>query len=90
MTLISKKDISKFKEVQLDLNSWLNCYNNERACTRKHCYGKIPTQTFSGSKSMVKEKLLESLAENQKSLPSVVNIFENNCQLFLILNCQIK
>ncbi|SDH84423.1 hypothetical protein SAMN05421846_102237 [Chryseobacterium taeanense] len=34
----------------------------------KHCYGKTPMQTFLDSKPMAKEKLLETLAEEQKIL----------------------
>ncbi|NAW51199.1 IS481 family transposase, partial [Elizabethkingia argentiflava] len=41
-------------------------YNNERTHTGKHCYGKTPLQTFLDSKPIAKEKLLETLAVEQK------------------------
>jgi hypothetical protein len=34
----------------------------------KHFYGKTPMQTFLDSKPMAREKLIETLAENQKIL----------------------
>jgi len=43
-------------------------YNEERTHTGKHCHGKTPMQTFFGSKHIAKEKLLETLAEEQKTL----------------------
>ncbi|CAA7393997.1 hypothetical protein CHRY9393_03610 [Chryseobacterium fistulae] len=63
-----KKIYRSIEELQLDLNSWLLYYNNERTHTGKHCYGKTPMQTFLDSKAMAKEKLLETLAEEQKIL----------------------
>lgn len=63
-----KKIYRSIEELQLDLNSWLSYYNNERTHTGKHCYGKTPMQTFLDSKTIAKEKLLETLAEEQKIL----------------------
>lgn len=63
-----KKIYRSIEELQLDLDSWLNYYNNERTHTGKHCYGKTPMQTFLDSKPMAREKLLETLVENQKIL----------------------
>ena len=63
-----KKIYRSIEELQLDLNSWLSYYNNERTHTGKHCYGKTPMQTFLDSKTIAKEKLLETLAEKQKIL----------------------
>lgn len=63
-----KKIYRSIEELQLDLNSWLSYYNNERTHTGKHCYGKIPIQTFLDSKTIAKEKVLETLAEEQKIL----------------------
>ena len=63
-----KKIYRSIEELQLDLNNWLSYYNNERTHTGKHCYGKTPMQTFLDSKPMAKEKLLETLAVEQKIL----------------------
>ena len=49
------------------INKWKNI-PHERTHTGKHCYGKTPMQTFLDSKPMAKEKLLETLAEEQKIL----------------------
>src|SRR5690606_38881442 len=63
-----KKIYRSIEELQLDLNNWLLYYNTERTHTGKHCYGKTPMQTFLNSKPMAREKLLETLAEDQKIL----------------------
>ncbi|NAW51417.1 transposase, partial [Elizabethkingia argentiflava] len=63
-----KKIYRSIEELQLDLNSWLSYYKNERTHTGKHCYGKTPMQTFLDSKTIAKEKLLEILAVEQKIL----------------------
>jgi len=58
-----EENYRSIEELQLDLNSWLSYYNNERTHTGKHCYGKTPMQTFLDSKPMAK-----TLAEEQKIL----------------------
>jgi len=63
-----KKIYRSIEELQLDLNSWLSYYNNERTHIGKHCYGKTPMQTFLDSKTMAKEKLSEVLQRNKKFL----------------------
>lgn len=63
-----KKIYRSIEELQKDLDSWLHYYNQERTHSGKHCYGKTPMQTFQDSKSLAREKLLETLAEEQKIL----------------------
>lgn len=63
-----KKIYRSVEELQTDLNNWLTYYNTERTHTGKHCYGKTPMHTFLNSKPLAREKLLETLAEEQKIL----------------------
>ena len=52
---------SSLEELQLDLDIWLEYYNNERPHSRKYCYGKTSMQTFIDSKRLALEKSNEIL-----------------------------
>lgn len=54
-----KKVYRSINDLQEDLDSWLEYYNNERTHSGKHCYGKTPMQTYQDSIYLAKEKLLE-------------------------------
>ena len=47
--------------MQLDLDIWLEHYNNECPHSGKYCYGKTPIQTFKDSKRLAIEKSNEIL-----------------------------
>ena len=51
-----KKIYSSLEELQKDLDTWLDYYNNERPHSGKFCYGKTPMQTFKDSKKLALEK----------------------------------
>ena len=63
-----KKIYRSIEELQLDLNSWLSYYNNERTHTGKHCYGKTPMQTFWIVNLLQKRNYWKLLQRNKKSL----------------------
>jgi hypothetical protein len=54
-----KKVYRSINDLQEDLDSWLEYYNNERTHSGKHCYGKTPMQTYQDSIYLAKKKLLE-------------------------------
>jgi transposase InsO family protein len=56
-----KKIYSSLGDLQKDLDTWLNYYNNERPHSGKFCYGKTPMQTFKDSKKLALEKNNEIL-----------------------------
>jgi len=56
-----KKIYSSLEELQKDLDTWLDYYNNERPHSGKFCYGKTPMQTFRDSKKLALEKNNEIL-----------------------------
>ena len=56
-----KKIYSSLEELQKDLDTWLDYYNNERPHFGKFCYGKTPMQTFKDSKKLALEKNNEIL-----------------------------
>ena len=51
-----RKIYISLKELQLDLDLWLNRYNTERPHSGKYCYGKTPLQTLLASKHLCQEK----------------------------------
>lgn len=58
-----KKIYRSIDELQLDLDSWLDTYNNLRPHSGKYCYGKTPMQTFNESKHIAIEKNVGNMLE---------------------------
>ena len=51
-----KKIYLELQELQKDLDTWMQYYNNERPHSGRYCYGKTPMQTFIDSKRLAVEK----------------------------------
>lgn len=62
-----KKIYRSINELQKDLDSWMNYYNYERTHSGKYCFGKTPMHTFELTKELAREKLLETLKQDQKT-----------------------
>lgn len=62
-----KKIYKSLEELQQDADAWVKEYNQFRPHSGKHCYGKTPMQTFSESKNLATEKILEKSYENSQS-----------------------
>ena len=60
-----KKIYRNVPELQQDLDRWMNYYNNERTHSGKYCFGKTPMQTFTDTINLAKDRLLETLKEDQ-------------------------
>jgi transposase InsO family protein len=56
-----KKLYDSLENLQKDLDTWLEYYNNERPHSGRYCFGKTPMQTFIESLPLAKEKLLNDL-----------------------------
>lgn len=56
-----KKIYHSLEELQLDLDDWIEWYNNERTHSGKFCFGKTPWQTLQNSKHLALEKQLNEL-----------------------------
>ena len=68
-----KKLYHRLEELQLDLDIWMEEYNNNRVHSGRYCYGKTPIETFLDSKHLAEEKMLEKFytptqEENRTSL----------------------
>lgn len=61
-----KKLYSGIEELQADADAWIQHYNTERPHSGRYCYGKTPMQTFQDSRHLAKEKMLDSLWDNNK------------------------
>ena len=54
-----RKLYTSLEQLQADVDDWVRSYNEERAHSGKHCFGKTPWQTFLDSKAMALEKQLD-------------------------------
>lgn len=68
-----KKIYNTIEELQIDLDDWLQKYNELRPHSGKYCYGKTPMQTFNDSKHIAQAKDLSSMLE---SSDNVINLTE--------------
>ncbi len=55
-----RKIYNNLDDLQVDLDTWLKNYNEERVHSGKYCFGKTPMQTFLDSMPLVKEKMLNN------------------------------
>jgi len=58
-----KKVYTTLEELQRDVDTWLEEYNERRPHTGKYCFGKTPLQTFLDSIALAKAKQLDELKE---------------------------
>jgi hypothetical protein len=60
-----KKVYRSIQELQNDLDRWMTYYNQDRTHTGKYCFGKTPMHTFNDTVHLAREKMLETLKEDQ-------------------------
>jgi len=53
-----KKIYGSIAELQADLDSWVQSYNEERPHQGRWCFGKTPMQTFLDATPLAKEKMI--------------------------------
>jgi transposase InsO family protein len=58
-----KKIYHTLDELQADLDTWLQEYNESRPHSGKYCFGKTPMQTFVDSLPLAKEKMLNQTVQ---------------------------
>lgn len=63
-----KKVFSSIDELQVDVDLWLDYYNNERPHSGKYCLGRTPMQTWNESLHLTKNKMLDSLYQKDVNL----------------------
>jgi len=56
-----KKIYSTLDDLQADLDDWMAYYNAERPHSGKYCDGRTPNQTFSETKHLADEKMIDTL-----------------------------
>jgi transposase InsO family protein len=56
-----KKVYRSLDELQEDLDQWMAYYNAERPHSGKYCDGRTPDQTFSDTKHLADEKMIDTL-----------------------------
>lgn len=60
--IFRKKIITSIEDLQSELESWLDTYNNLRPHSGRFCYGKTPMQTFMDSKHIAIEKNIDNMS----------------------------
>ena len=55
---LSQKIYGSLEELQVDLDKWVDYYNNERNHQRKQCSGRTPMETLLDGKRIWKEKFV--------------------------------
>src|SRR3954447_2661469 len=55
----ARKLYSSLEQLQNDLDSWLEEYNQRRPHSGKYCFGKTPLQTFLDSRQLADDKQLD-------------------------------
>ena len=56
---LPQEDLRHDRELQADLDAWLDQYNNKRPHQGRWCFGKTPMRTFLDSLDIAKEKLIQ-------------------------------
>jgi transposase InsO family protein len=56
-----KKIYTSLDDLQADLDQWMAYYNAERPHSGKYCDGRTPNQTFSETKHLADEKMIDTL-----------------------------
>ncbi|AXI23991.1 Integrase core domain [Cardinium endosymbiont of Sogatella furcifera] len=70
-----KKIYIDLHDLQQDLDTWLDYYNQERPHSGKYCYGKTPRQTWQDSKKLIFEK--NNKIAYLKSMTDTLNLTDN-------------
>ena len=56
--VVFRKIYGSIAELQADLDTWIQSYNEERAHQGRWCFGKTPMQTFLDATPLAKEKMI--------------------------------
>ncbi|AJG22251.1 Mobile element protein [Cupriavidus basilensis] len=54
----SRESVGFAEHCSIDLDAWLDQYNNRREYRGRWCYGKTPMRTFLDSLELAKEELI--------------------------------
>jgi transposase InsO family protein len=60
-TAFRKTLYTSFEQLQLDLDAWLEEYNEQRPHSGKYCFGKTPMQCFLDSRQLAWDKILDQI-----------------------------
>jgi transposase InsO family protein len=63
-----KKVYRTIDELQVDVDTWLVAYNQQRPHSGKYCFGKTPMQTFLDSIPLAKEKMLDVTVQTEMAV----------------------
>jgi transposase InsO family protein len=58
-------------QLQADVDGWIAEYNQSRPHSGKYCFGKTPMQTFSDSKHLADEKMLDTVFSSKEGFSAM-------------------
>ncbi len=70
-----KKIYRSLEELQIDLDQWMEYYNSERTHSGKKCNGRTPNQTFSDTKHLADEKMIDSIFQKEVQPEDRTSVF---------------
>ncbi len=62
-----KKLYNSLEEIQIDLDEFMNYYNNERTNQGKYCQGRTPMQTLKDGRELYQKYVFENSMEENKA-----------------------
>ena len=62
-----KKVYKSIEEIQVDLDLFMDEYNNERTNQGKHCKGRTPMQTFEDGRDLYQKYVFENSEEENEA-----------------------
>lgn len=65
---LRKKIYASMEELQIDLDAWVELYNNDRTHQGKHCLGRTPMQTLIDGKVIIKEKTINNILSEDREM----------------------
>jgi len=65
---LRKKIYLSLEELQKDLDSWIDKYNNQRPHQGKRCQGRTPMQTFQDGRSLYQKYVFENSEEEKEQI----------------------
>ena len=69
-TAFRKTLYTSLEQLQLDLDAWLEEYNDQRPHAGKDCFGKTPMQCFLDSRQLAWDKILDQITPATNAIAS--------------------
>ena len=72
--MVRQQALESLDELQKDLDTWLEAYNERRTHQGKMCCGRTPRETFDDGMRIAKEKLIGDAAQTSSDKRSTTRV----------------